>query len=93
VLQLLPFPHAFSTDASPSSSSSNKNEEKMQGLLKVLKVPVLSDRGVGVGGGEDMAFAISRRKFDIRPFHLPPMEGEEDGGGGGTTAEAKALEF
>jgi elongator complex protein 4 len=91
IIQLQPFPHAYSTDASPSSSSSSKGEEKMQGLLKVLKVPVLSERGVGVGGGEDMAFAVGRRKFDIRPFHLPPMEGEEEGGGAGS--DAKALEF
>jgi elongator complex protein 4 len=89
VIQLQPFPHAYSTDASPSSSSSTKGEEKMQGLLKVLKVPVLSERGVGISGGEDMAFAVGRKRFDIRPFHLPPVEGEDDGGGG----DAKALEF
>jgi elongator complex protein 4 len=60
----------------------------MQGLLKVLKIPMLSERGVGIGGGEDMAFAVGRRRFDIMPFHLPPVEGEDEGGG-----DAKALEF
>lgn len=55
----------------------------MQGLLRLLKAPILSERGVGAGGlgignGEDMAFAVGRKRFIIRPFHLPPVEVEEE---------------
>ncbi|QDS73258.1 hypothetical protein FKW77_004326 [Venturia effusa] len=98
---------ALSTGASvdslePTASSSGgsmRDEEKMQGLLKLLKAPVLSERSVGVGGlgvgnGEDMAFAVGRKRFIIRPFHLPPVEGE--GETSSTTEEkqkVKDLEF
>lgn len=35
--------------------------------------------GLGMSaGGEDMAFAVGRKRFIIRPFHLPPMEDEEE---------------
>ncbi|TID25695.1 gb [Venturia nashicola] len=99
---LQPFPHAYSIDSEPTAPTSGgdaKDDEKMQGLLKVLKAPVLSERGAGVGGlgvgnGEDMAFAVGRKRFIIRPFHLPPVEGEEETV---TTTEekkkAKDLEF
>lgn len=102
VILLQPFPHAYSIESEPTTPTSGgnaKDDEKMQGLLKVLKAPVLSERGVGVGGlgvgnGEDMAFAVGRKRFIIRPFHLPPVEGEEETA---TTAEekkkAKDLEF
>ena len=114
VITLHPFPHSFSIDAvSLSSDDGNggkdkREEEKMQGLISVRKLPVLSEKGVSVGVGEDMAFAVSRRSFTIRPFHLPPLEGEEGdaGGGGGATGvhehevdgkegkvDAKKLEF
>ena len=55
----------------------------MQGLLEVRKLPVLTEKGVSVGVGEDMAFAVGRRRFTIRPFHLPPLESEEGDAGGG----------
>ncbi|KAE9976024.1 hypothetical protein EG328_002863 [Venturia inaequalis] len=102
VILLQPFPHAYSIESEPTTPTSGgnaKDDEKMQGLLKVLKAPVLSERGVGVGGlgvgnGEDMAFAVGRKRFIIRPFHLPPVEGEEETA---TTTEekkkAKDLEF
>lgn len=102
VILLQPFPHAYSIDSEPTapiSGGNAKDDEKMQGLLRVLKAPVLSERGVGVGGlgvgnGEDMAFAVGRKRFIIRPFHLPPVEGEEETA---TTTEekkkAKDLEF
>jgi hypothetical protein len=64
---------------------------------------VLTEKGISVGVPEDMAFAVGRRRFLIRPFHLPPFEGEEAGGGGGGEnshevgkegkVEAKSLEF
>jgi elongator complex protein 4 len=107
VITLRPFPHSFSIDAvdldSGGEGAKGKAEEKMQGLIKVLKLPVLTEKGISVGVGEDMAFAVGRKRFLIRPFHLPPLE-EEEGGGGGEhnhghggekegKVEAKRLEF
>lgn len=51
-----------------------------------------TERGQGGGRGEDRAFWVSRRRFVIKPFNLPPVEGDQgaqDGGGG----EAKEMEF
>jgi elongator complex protein 4 len=103
VVLLQPFPHAYSIDSEPTAPTSGgnaKDDEKMQGLLRVLKAPVLSERGVGVGGlgmsagGEDMAFAVGRKRFIIRPFHLPPVEGEEENESKTEAAsKAKDLEF
>jgi elongator complex protein 4 len=101
VITLRPFPHSFSVDAidldiiGGVSTAKGKAEEKMQGLIKVLKLPVLSEKGVSVGAGEDMAFAVGRRRFLIRPFHLPPLEAEEHEGEtrGDAGKEGKNLEF
>lgn len=60
-------------------------------MLTVHKLPVLHERGGGGGGAkewaDDLAFTVSRRRFVIRPFSLPPAEGdteaqrEAEGGG------------
>ena len=73
----------------------------MQGLLELRKLPILTEKGISVGVGEDMAFAVGRRRFSIRPFHLPPLEQEEGPSGEGHEhdvgaegkVEAKSLEF
>ncbi len=77
------------------SAAKSKAEEKMQGLIKVVKLPVLSEKGVSVGVGEDMAFAMGRRRFLIRPFHLPPLEAEEHESekSGNARKEEKNLDF
>ena len=67
---------------------STKTEEKAQGMVRIHKLPVISERGQAAGGGDDLAFALGRRRFVIRPFHLPPIEGDQDAqrgdmGGGG----------
>ena len=41
-----------------------------------------SSAGLG-GGGEDLAFTVTRKRFGIRLFDLPPAEEEDAGGGGG----------
>ena len=42
-------------------------------------------RGGGGGGvagvGDDLAFTMSRRKFVIKPFSLPPVEGDTEAQG------------
>lgn len=96
VITLHPFPHSYSVDASQPSSHEaadgggrGKDDEKMQGLLKVIKLPILSERGLSVGAGEDMAFAVGRRRFVIRPFYLPPLDGDGDE----EESKGKELEF
>lgn len=98
MISLHPFPHSYSIDADQLSArgdgNKGKDDEKMQGLVCVTKLPELSERGVSVGGGEDMAFAVSRRRVVIGPFHLPPLEGDEPKKGeGGQKEKEKQLEF
>jgi len=84
VLELTPFPHAF--DDGPGSLSTSgaatSHEEQPQGMVKVHKLPVFHERGGGSGGlksmGDDLAFTVSRRKFTIRPFSLPPADGDTE---------------
>lgn len=80
MLELVPFPHSI--DVGPplttSSSGSGKAEEKPQGMLKIHKLPVLTEKGGGSGGGDDLAFSLSRKRFVIKPFSLPPIEGDQE---------------
>ncbi|KAJ9623294.1 Elongator subunit elp4 [Taxawa tesnikishii (nom. ined.)] len=84
VVELTPFPHLMdSSNSLAESGGSRGNEEQPQGMLKLHKLPVSTERGGGGGGGEgrggeDMAFTLSRRKFVIKPFSLPPMEGDTE---------------
>ncbi|PGH19564.1 hypothetical protein AJ80_03900 [Polytolypa hystricis UAMH7299] len=97
VLELAPFPHL--SDASPTATSgaATTQEEPPQGMLKVHRLPVLHERGGGGDNnvGEDWAFTLSRRKFTIKPFSLPPLEGDHEAQQGNTSAgPSKAdLEF
>ena len=49
-------------------------------MVRVHRLPVFHERGGGGGGGvgEDLAFTVSRRRFVIRPFSLPPVEGDRE---------------
>ncbi|KIW33611.1 uncharacterized protein PV07_00447 [Cladophialophora immunda] len=77
VLELSPFPHSAEGDAAPSRGPAGAAEEPPQGLLQVHRLPMLHDRGSGVGTPEtDWTFTLSRRKFTIKPFNLPPVEGD-----------------
>ena len=83
VLELIPFPHTV--DAGPSlavSGAATALEEKPQGMVKIHRLPVFHERGGGavggVGAGDDLAFTVSRRKFVIKPFSLPPVEGDTE---------------
>lgn len=67
-------------------------------MLKVHKLPISTERGEGGAGagnslGEDLAFTVSRRKFVVNPFSLPPMEGDQEAQVEGGAATAKAVEF
>lgn len=79
-----------------NSSNSKSDEEKAQGMLKVHKLPVVTEKGCGSGAGDDMAFSLTRKRFKIMPYHLPPMEGEQEaqsGHGEGGQIEKAKLEF
>ena len=99
VLELTPFPHLM--DASNNlaeSGGARQDEEQPQGLVKVHKLPINTERGEGGAGagnsiGDDLAFTVSRRKFVIKPFSLPPMEGDQDAQKEAGKPTAKDVEF
>ncbi|KAL4948171.1 Elongator complex protein 4 [Aspergillus filifer] len=78
VIELCPFPH--SADALSTSGAATSHEEPPQGMLKTHKLPVLHERGGGSDQnlGQDWAFILSRKKFEIKPFSLPPAEGDQE---------------
>ncbi|KAJ9204338.1 hypothetical protein DTO164E3_2100 [Paecilomyces variotii] len=78
VIELCPFPH--SSDAIATSGAATAQEEPPQGMLKTHRLPVMHERGGGSDQniGEDWAFTLSRRKFEIKPFSLPPAEGDNE---------------
>lgn len=84
VLELTPFPHLMDTsNGLAESGGARGSEEQPQGMLRVHKVPINTERGEGGAGagnsmGEDLAFTVSRRKFTIKPFSLPPLEGDQE---------------
>ncbi|KAJ5127755.1 hypothetical protein N7448_008534 [Penicillium atrosanguineum] len=78
VIELCPFPH--SSDALAASGGATSSEEPPQGMLKTHRLPVLHERGGGSDQnvGLDWAFILSRRRFEIKPFSLPPDEGDKE---------------
>lgn len=83
VVELTPFPHLMdSTSALASSGAATAHEEPPQGMFHIHRLPVYHERGGGGGGqsglGEDLAFTVSRKKFTIKPFSLPPVEGDTE---------------
>ncbi|KAF3483096.1 uncharacterized protein GIQ15_02420 [Arthroderma uncinatum] len=80
VIELAPFPHTLDASSLASSGAATNQEEPPQGMLKVHRLPILHERGGGMDKnvGEDWAFTLSRRKFAIKPFSLPPVDGDND---------------
>lgn len=74
VVELVPLPRAV-------ADRGGKTEEP-QGLVRLWKLPVLSEKGggVGAGGEEDLAFLVTRRRFEIMAYSLPPADAEEEEG-------------
>ena len=77
VLELAPFPHRVEVEP-PSGKAGKGESENPQGMVKVHKLPVLTEKGGGGGGGDDLAFSLSRRRFMVRKFSLPPVEGDQE---------------
>lgn len=86
VLELAPFPSTtVAVKAIPALSA---QEEPPQGMLKIHRLPVFHEKGGGGGEasgfGDDLAFTLSRRKgLVIKPFSLPPIEGDTEAQQGG----------
>lgn len=83
VIELVPFPHTVDTGPSfTTSGAATVQEEKPQGMMKLHRLPVFHERGGGgtggAGVGDDLAFTVSRRRFVIKPFSLPPVEGDTE---------------
>ena len=81
VLELTPFPSTSSEDvAQPVSNAGAGQGDHFQGILQIHSLPILHEKGGGGSGnlqlGENLGFAVSRKTFSIRPYHLPPVEGE-----------------
>jgi elongator complex protein 4 len=99
VIELTPFPHLMdSSSALAESGGARGNDEQPQGMVKVHKLPINTERGEGGAGagnslGEDLAFTVSRRKFVIKPFSLPPLEGDQDAQKEGGKLTSKDVEF
>lgn len=88
VLELAPFPHSADAEFRSSRDPATK-EEPPQGLLRTHRLPLFNDRGSGfVSGDTDWTFTLSRRKFTIKPFNLPPIEGDTEAQQG-SSAEQK----
>ena len=78
VYDLTPFPHSADAEFQNSRDPTTK-EEPPQGLLRVHKLPILHELGIGTSLVDtDWTFTLSRRKFTIKPFNLPPIEGDTE---------------
>ena len=82
VLELSPFPHSIDIEppltTTSSSSGKSKAEEKPQGMVKIHRLPVLTEKGGGSGVGDDLAFSLGRKRFVVVPYHLPPVGGDNE---------------
>ena len=99
VIEITPFPHLMdASNALVQSGGAQTSEEQPQGMVKVHKMPINSERGEGGAGvgnsmGEDLAFTVSRRKFVIKPFSLPPLEGDQEAQKEAGKLTGKEVEF
>jgi len=83
VIELLPLPRR-------TASKAQGKQEEPQGLVKLWKLPVLGEKGGGIGAalgaGEDLAFLVTRRRFEIMAYSLPPADEIQLGAGGAGSA-------
>ena len=108
-IELTPFPHSSgSTSSAPSATRKHddngpkvneaNDDEEPQGLLHVHKLPAFHDLYLGSSEALETTwtFALSRRRFIVKPYSLPPVGGDEEaqlaGGIGGAEIGKKATE-
>ena len=81
VLELNPLPRREDDESRTTSTAAPTNEERPQGMIKVHKLPIIEENSGGAPTamaralGDDLAFTVSRRRFVIKPFTLPPAIG------------------
>ncbi len=91
VVELVPFP-STAVATKIALSAVTLQEEPPQGMLKIHRLPVFHEKGGGGGEasgfGDDLAFTLSRRKgLVIKPYSLPPIEGDSGAQQGGFEQE------
>jgi len=90
VLELTPFPHSADAELQSQRGSAGTQEEPARGLLRVHRLPIFHERGIGNGTTvDDWTFTLSRRKFTIKPFNLPPVEGDTEAQQAGAEPKGK----
>jgi elongator complex protein 4 len=76
-----------------TSGVATAQEDQPQGMVKIHSLPIFHEKGGGGGAlsglGEDLAFTVSRRKFVIKAFSLPPVEGDTDAQQGNVGGEER----
>ncbi|KAI4278572.1 MAG: hypothetical protein LQ337_000904 [Flavoplaca oasis] len=94
VMELSPFAHSLDTGSTTTTSGSGTTqEEKPQGMVKLHRLPVFSEKGGGGALGDDLVFTVSRKKFVIKPFNLPPVEGDTEAQRGEGEGKPTAVEI
>ncbi|KAI0409503.1 PAXNEB-domain-containing protein [Xylaria palmicola] len=80
VLEFIPLQSTTIHKPPPSSKGDSKDDEKVQGLVKVHSLPIFHEKGGGSHSAlDDQSFSLSRsRGLIIKPFYLPPADGDEN---------------
>ncbi|KAI0456460.1 Elongator complex protein 4 [Xylaria acuta] len=81
VLEFIPLQSTTIHKPPPSSRGEGKDDEKVQGLIKVHSLPIFHEKGGGSHSAlDDQSFSLSRsRGLIIKPFYLPPADSDENG--------------
>ena len=89
VLEFIPLQSTTIHKPPPSSKGSGKDDEKIQGLVKVHSLPIFHEKGGGSHSAlDDQSFSLSRSKgLIIKPFYLPPADSDETGSKGADTGK------
>ncbi|KAI1124649.1 Elongator complex protein 4 [Nemania abortiva] len=80
VLEFIPLQSTTIHKPPPSSKGDGKDDEKVQGLIKVHSLPIFHEKGGGSHSAlDDQSFSLSRsRGLIIKPFYLPPADSDEN---------------
>ncbi|KAI8631958.1 PAXNEB-domain-containing protein [Xylariaceae sp. FL1651] len=80
VLEFIPLQSISIHKPPPSSKGERKDDEQVQGLIKVHSLPILHEKGGGSHSAlDDQSFSLSRsRGLIIKPFYLPPADSDEN---------------
>lgn len=88
VLEMLPIPWQR------NELSDSKDQEAVQGLLKVHSLPIETERGTGLGAGVDLSFRLSMSSgLVIKPYSLPPIAPTESTDSTRRDSSGSKLEF